>query len=595
MGCLLFLSGIQAFSDGLDYGKKKINPDAFLYSFNCANECALNGNAYQAIKYYEESLEHNPKCPEVHFNLGIQYLTQNNIDKAKCCFEKAIEFRDNYAKAHLFLGRMFREKKEYTQAIQQFNYAYKLEPQMLEAQIACARTYIEMNNFEMASDLLNEVHKKKPTDRGVMFELANALNMIYHHKKALALYQDLEKESPNYDVYRQNIAYTLKRLGRYSESIWYYQQVLQNNPDNASAHMHLSFLYLLIGDFKNGWEHYEWRWKTLTDDPVNRDLGKPIWNGENINGRTILIHAEQGLGDSFQFIRYAKKLKQMGARVIFAVQKPLVQLLQNCDYLDHVCSLYDKVPVFDTHIALMSLPKVFRTNFNSIPHEVPYLFAAQNLINHWKKKLAHYTTYNIGICWNGSTHHRSPFLQATVAEKSIGINLFALLSEVKNVQLFSLQKQTGMHQLENLQFNLITFDDDFDTANGRFMDTAAVMKNLDLVITIDTSIAHLAGGLGVSTWILLPHTADFRWLIDRPDSPWYPTMRLFRQKKPGEWKDVMQEVKKELESLVLKKNKSIYKKVDDISSLLIEHAQTFACIKELRTRIKNIILQDDAA
>ena len=232
----------------------------------------------------------------------------------------------------------------------------------------------------------------------------------------------------------------------------------------------------------------------------------------------------------------------MGATVIAKVQKPLVQLLSQCPYIDQVISAKTPTPAHDASASLMSLPAIFNDNENSFPHTIPYIFPSQSLMSHWKKELSNNSLLKIGICWQADVYNDSSRLP--IARRGISLEKLYQLSSIKNIQLYSLQKNDGVEQLTNMpnNFPLHVFDNSFDVKNGSFMDTAAVMMDMDLIITVDTAAAHLAGALGRPVWLLLPYATDWRWIISRTDSPWYPTMRIFKQKKPFDWDSVIQEV-----------------------------------------------------
>jgi hypothetical protein len=226
-----------------------------------------------------------------------------------------------------------------------------------------------------------------------------------------------------------------------------------------------------------------------------------------------------------------------------------------CPYIDSVISTEDPLPAFDVQAPLMSLPHILKTKIETIPLEIPYIFADENLTEYWKEKLSQDKNFKVGVCWQGNSNYSTPLLRATVALKSIEAQQFAPLCTVPGVSLYSLQKTTGTDQLENLpkHMKLITFDDTFDQAHGRFMDTAAVMKNLDLIITVDTSISHLSSAMGIPTWVMIPNPPDWRWMINRNDTPWYPDMRLFRQPTPGDWDSVLKTITQELQKKVADK------------------------------------------
>jgi tetratricopeptide (TPR) repeat protein len=423
--------------------------------------------------------------------------------------------------------------------------------------ITTARTFVERGEYHKAIPYFEQALQAHPDNVQFLFEYANALNTINNTQKALDIYLQLLKYRPTDSAILYNTAYTFKKLGHLDQAMPYYEKTLQQNPQHAEAHFSLGLALLMKGDFDRGWQEYEWRWKRNTQ-LMPRNFNKPLWDGSSLHGKTILIHAEQGLGDTFQFIRYVKIVKeQYHGTVLVAVQRPLFDIISRCcPYIDQVTTL-DHIPsTFDVHIPLMSLPLILKTKEDTIPHDIPYIIPDQTLIASWEKKLAQDTSFKVGLCWQGNSNYSTLFLRAVVAAKSINVNMFAPLSTIPGVTFYSLQKETGMDQLATLHenFKLITFDEDFDKNNGRFMDTAAVMKNLDLIITVDTSIAHLTGALGVPVWVMLPEPADWRWMLNRSDSPWYPcNMRLFRQSASGDWETVIKTMTYELQKLVTQK------------------------------------------
>jgi hypothetical protein len=265
---------------------------------------------------------------------------------------------------------------------------------------------------------------------------------------------------------------------------------------------------------------------------------QPRWRGEPLAGRSILLHYEQGLGDTLQFIRYAAVLKRRGATVIVLCQAALRKILATAAGIDWLVSAGDAMPTFDVHAPLMSLPGLLGTTLDSIPAEIPYLSAAGSLVDQWRERLRSVEGFRIGIHWQGRPG------QGTFRQRDIPLAAFAPLAELPGVRLISLQKGADTSALADVPggSRLIDFGDAVDTTNGPFMDTAAIMKTIDLVISSDTSAPHLAGALGVPVWLALPHVPNWRWLLDRPDSPWYPTMRLFRQREAGDWAGVFEEI-----------------------------------------------------
>lgn len=375
-------------------------------------------------------------------------------------------------------------------------------------------------------------------------KIANQARLTYKngdYESTLLLYKTILKHIPNHVGMLCNTGFILKQLGNFNDAFPYYQKARELEPTNSRAQRGISHLYLMNGDFKNGWPAYEYRW--VNPPAYNQELQKYIQSGNNLQNKTVLLKTEYGLGDTLQFIRYAQQLKQNGATVIVESQNPLVKLLQLCPYIDQVVP--EKTSVHSDFTALlMSMPLIYDTTLQTIPNTVPYLYADKNLVKYWATKIdTNY--YNIGICWQAETHTNSDITQVKKDSnnKSIALKLLAQLSVLPNVRLYSLQKIHGLEQLQTLPAHYpITVFYELDTKYGPFMDTAALIKNLDLVVTIDTSIAHLAGGLGTQTFVLLPYHADWRWLQDRTYSPWYPNITLFRQKKTGDWDSVVASV-----------------------------------------------------
>jgi hypothetical protein len=289
---------------------------------------------------------------------------------------------------------------------------------------------------------------------------------------------------------------------------------------------------LRLGDYAGGWPDYEWRYKLK--EFVMPNFAQPRWNGERLDGKTILLAAEQGLGDTLQFVRYAAVVRQRCAKVIVACQKALIPLLSNIPSIDQLFLPGVELPHFDAWASLVSLPGIMGTTLETIPAEVPYLFPSKDLVEKWQGDLQTSPGFKVGICWQGSPDYKAD------RERSIPLAEFAPLARVPGVQLISLQKGHGAEQMAQCSDSVPVADlaSRLDVSSGPFTDTAAVMKSLDLIITADTAIAHLAGGLGAPVWIALAYVAHWCWIWERDDSPWYPSARLFRQTERGNWKPV---------------------------------------------------------
>lgn len=521
----------------------QLDENNFEALFYLASELFHQYNHDESIFYYTKAIALYPSCAQAYFNRGLVFLDTGKHTEAINDFESALHYNPRYTKARTYLGRALEAQQNYSRATEHYKKFLIEQPQSFEIHLALARTLLEQEHLHEAKEHLTCALQVNPTNLEALLGLGNIFSMQHQFEDALHTYTKMLELAPEDYAIRYNLAYILKKLGRLEEAINEYQRVIEQNPKYIEAHFGLGTTYLLNGNFSDGWPEYEWRWKRAHTTP--RTLSQPQWDGSDLNGKIILLHAEQGLGDTLQFIRYARTLKKQGATIIAAVQDPLIPLLSQCPYLDTVISLWAPFPHYDVHAPLLTLPLIMNTTEETIPsaHQ-PYLYAQSDLIDYWHTKLAHDKNFKIGLCWQGNASYQHRFLKAVVAAKSIPINVLEPLSTIPGISFYSLQKINGTEQLNTLpsHFQIISFDDNFDQEHGRFMDTTALIKNLNLIITVDTSIAHLAGALGAHVWLLLPNPPDWRWMLNRSDTPWYPTMQLFRQPEPGNWHAVIQEI-----------------------------------------------------
>ncbi len=324
--------------------------------------------------------------------------------------------------------------------------------------------------------------------------------------------------------------------GDLTEAAECYEQALRLAPENGKVLCNRAYLRLLQGDFERGWRDYEARWSQ--PGVTMPSLSRPRWEGAPLAGKTIFVYAEQSLGDSIQFARYLPLVKRQGGFVLFGCQPPLVGLMSRLPAVDRIVTAGEPLPAFDMQVPLLSLPGLFRTTLASIPSTVPYLSADPALVRRWHAEITGHASgpdaVNVGIVWQGRHEHRGD------RQRSLPLPLFEGLASIPGVRLWSLQVGVAAAQVATAHFSIIDLGSQFNPLS--LEDVAAAMLNLDLVVTVDTGVAHLAGALGVPVWTLLPFMPDWRWLLDRTDSPWYPSMRLFRQRQPGAWPDVLAEV-----------------------------------------------------
>jgi tetratricopeptide (TPR) repeat protein len=372
------------------------------------------------------------------------------------------------------------------------------------------------------------------------FNLALAHLHAGNTREAERLYRLALDIYPDFADAQSNLGNILRDRHELEEAKACYAKALSLEPHRADIHCNRAIACFRSGDYATAFADYEWRFVLKTGTTLFNDL---TWDGSPLAGGTILLHAEQGLGDTLQMIRYAPLVQERGGRVSVRVQPSLISLLSGFPGIEQVLSNVAPVDEFDFNASLLSLPAIFRTTVETVPASVPYLTADPSLVEKWRKILANIDGFKVGICWQGAREYPDD------SYRSFPLASFAPLAEVPGVQLISLQKGHGTEQRAGAPFEVVDLGDDVD-ASDAFTDTAAIMQNLDLLISADTAPAHLAGALGRSVWVPLPVVHDWRWIPGRDDSPWYPTMRLFRQETSGEWYEVFQRMAAALAELV---------------------------------------------
>ena len=440
--------------------------------------------------------------------LGVIAHDSGRQEEALDHVTRALRLKPEFAEAHYNLGIILRTAGRLEEAMASFQEAIRLQPDSAKAHNNLGETLTVLPNQERLTEAVSSYHQ------------------------ALRL-------KPDFAEAHNNLGMALHNQGRLKEALISYEQAIGCNSDYADAHMNRAMCWLLLGEFEKGWAEFEWRWQTKDAAPLA--FPRAPWDGSPLAQRTILLHSELGLGDTIQFVRYASLVKQQGANVLLRCPPALLRLLRGTRYIDQVVLNNSPLPAFDLEMPLLSLPKAFGTSLATVPAAIPYLFADPNLIEHRRRELDRYPGFRIGIAWQGNPKHKND------PRRSFPLEHFADVARLGGVQLFSLQKGPGHEQLSRLadSFSVVDLGDWLDD----FMDTAAVMKNLDLVISADSAVAHLAGALGVPVWVALPWVPDWRWLQQRQDSPWYPTMRLFRQSRGGDWAGVFERIAGELQRL----------------------------------------------
>jgi hypothetical protein len=432
-------------------------------------------------------------------DLVQQALTHHragDLPRAEQLYRQALSLDPNYADAHHFLGTLAHQQGQDDVAIQLLSRAFQLKPS--------PRT---LNN-------LGEAYRSLDRDTEALRCFSTAATMV-----------------PTYAEAHQNLGVVLAQQLKLDAALAAYAKAIQLQPDNAEAHVNRALVWLQQGDYSRGFQEYEWRHQRLD---YARPFSQPRWTGSPLGGKTLLIWSEQGFGDTLQFARFlphAMKLAGNDGRILFECQRELIPLFHDLPRAE-VIPQGDPLPPFDAQCALMSLPLVLRTTLKSLPREIPYLSPPPDRISRWPARFAQIPQRKIGLAW--STNAASP----TARRRSCRLADFAPLASVANTRLFSLQKGPASSETAASAFPITDWTSDLSD----FADTAALISQLDLVITVDTAVAHIAGAIGKTFWVLVPFAPDWRWLLNRSDSPWYPTARIFRQHVPGNWTQVISQI-----------------------------------------------------
>ena len=509
-----------------------------------ALQSALNnyrtGDLQHAAEGYLEILRDHPDNTDALFMLGLMSAQTRNLDLAAEYFLETIKTASSHIGAYYNLGNVYRDKGRINDAFRCYQRVIQLNPMHAEAYINLGVIHRTQGRFHEEIQCYQKAIQINPSSAEAFFNLGHVFFDKGQFDKALACYEKVVLLQPSFVHAYMNLGLILRIRGRHEEALSCYQKAIQLNPDDAAAHWNLSNVLLLLGKYAEGWSEFEWFRKTEDCIKRQRNFTQPVWNGSDIQNRTILLHAEEGFGDTLQFIRYASLVADRGANVIIECQKELVSLVKNIEGIKDVVPDGGPLSAFDIHCPLMSLPGIFHTTLEDIPARMPYLTADPSSVEKWGRRLQHDgSPLKIGLIWSGG---------GLPLKKSASLDMFSPLGKLKDVTFYSLQKGPPAEQAKNSPEGMIFVD--YTDELHDFSDTAAFIENLDLVISVDTAVAHLSGALGKPVWTLLPFVPDWRWLLDREDSPWYPSMKLFRQPSLEDWKSVIDKVLDNLRRLI---------------------------------------------
>jgi len=465
----------------------------------------------EALASYDGALALRPDYVQAFFNRGVTLQALGRFAEALASYDRALALQPDYAEALSNRGVTLHELQRFDAALASYDRALALRPEHAEALNNRGVTLHRLQRFDEALASYDRTLAVRPDYAEALSNRGVTLHQLQRFEEALESYDRALAARPDYAEALSNRGNTLQELQRFEAALASYDRALAVRPDYAEAHFNKSLLPLLHCDFDAGWRDYEWRWKNQNLKLTKRDFAQPLWLGETaIAGKTILLHSEQGFGDTIQFCRYAPVLAARGARVLLQVPAPLQDLMASLAGVAELIAASDPLPHFDLHCPLHSLPLALGTQIETIPAHMPYLAAPPQSLRRWSAALSSKHRLRVGLAWSGAPTHRDD------AKRSIRLRSLLPLLDA-DADFVSLQKDVRTDDTAVLRdcSDLARFADELDT----FADTAAVIANLDLVISVDTSVAHLAGALAKPVWVLLPLVPDFRWLLDRDDSP----------------------------------------------------------------------------
>jgi tetratricopeptide (TPR) repeat protein len=527
-----------------------LKPDYAQAHFSVGNLLQQAGDLPGAVTSFELAIKSDPSFCEALLNLGSLARESGRIEEARGYLRRAIQLRPDVAEGHFFLGNLEGAEGNWPKAIECYENTVRVNPVMAVAQARLGAALQSQKQFDAAMARYRIAIQLQEDYAEAYFNLGTALAEVGRIDEAIQQYELAAQHDPKFIAAHINLGAIYQDRGQEEQALEHISSALAIDPEAADPHFNRALILLRRGELATGWFDYQFRLR-LPTFPVQL-RSEPLWDGAPIPGQTLLVHAEQGLGDTLQFIRYLPFARERAGKVVLQVQGALIPLLREAGmdpvFRDEIYGYDDPLPAFDSQIPIMSLPGLAGTTMENIPAAIPYLAIGEISLEKWRQRLSSQGLsgqegLRVGIVWQGSRTHTSD------RTRSISLAEFAPLARLAGVNLVSLQKRDGLEQLDSIDFPLHRLGDDWDQGAGPFVDTAAVMKNLDLVITADTAAAHLAGALGVRVWVALATHVDWRWGLEREDTPWYPSMRLFRQTCAGDWAEVFSRIATALQSL----------------------------------------------
>jgi tetratricopeptide (TPR) repeat protein len=555
----------------------EVRPSNAYMHANLGNALGSIGRHEEAASAYARAAALKPDLPAAHRGRAFAELHQRRYDQALVSIERALALQPRDSVMLANRGNALRALGRLTEALASYDLSLAIEAADAEVHHNRALALLGLEHYEEALGSLNRAQALAPARFGIHFHRGVALSLLERHAEALVSFERalaLEPRSaealnnrgavlahlgrteealeafaraadarPDYIDAYDNAANTLKGIGRYSEALAQFDAALRIEPDHVPTLWSKSLLELALGEYETGWPLYESRLRLEHLREYRRSFPMPRWTGaEDLTGKRILVHAEQGLGDTLQFCRYLPALEARGAQVVFEVPATLAVLMRSLRFSGTLICQGEALPSgLEYYCPLLSLPLAFQTRAETIPAEVPYLAADPAAVQSWRVRLSALPGLKVGLNWQG---HIGAERQAWVRGRSFPLACAAPLAQLPGIRLVPLQKGAAASQRSEVDFGgtLVQLTDPSDSSAEALLETAALISALDLTITSDTAVAHLAGALGTPVWVALHTAPDWRWLLEREDSPWYPSMRLLRQRTPGDWNELFERI-----------------------------------------------------
>ena len=492
-----------------------------------------SGKLQQAEQICQQILDIDPQNAEVLNLFGLIACQAGKYEIAVDLINHALDISSNQPLFLNNLGFVLKEQGKISEAIAAYSQALDMTPESFEIYNNLGVALYKQRKYDKAIEAYQKAIQIQPDYAAAYNNLGIAWQKQGKLEQAVQIYNKTLVIRPNYPQAYNNLANTLKEQGKLQEAVQVYHKAIEINSSYIDAHKNLGIVLLLQGDFQRGWQEYEWRLKP--DDLCSGNRARTRWDGSSLSGKTILLYAEQGFGDTIQFIRYVHLLMEYDTKILVECQPELLQLFGNIGAIQKTIAVGQSLPKFDVNASLLSLPSILGTDLSSIPAKIPYLYVKSQS----NTDLEMPSEYKVGVVWAGNLKHPDD------NNRSVGLQQFSVLFDVVNCQFFSLQ--VGNRRDDIIRYSYSDEITDLGVNFSDFFDTAVAISELDLVISVDTAVAHLAGALGKPVWVLLPFVPDWRWLLEREDTPWYPTMRLFRQTNTRDWAEVLKKVRLALE------------------------------------------------